>query len=307
MSFIREISSKLLNELSIACKDVWSFLLRVWKVVSPYISKFWKTCSDIFEDFIAKLKDVSFRKRAFVGMTFFLIAFFLWQIFAYSLTQTVFVIVNLLFVTIASIMICVIIVSTQRSVREVRGLLEAAETFKKKKEKEISSLKKEIHDYKIAAKNQTTFGKNSQALIDSVKKNKLEQREGEGRGQYILRSIALHYEVCCGLIYMKNQETEQFDLSGQFALTDDPKYTSINEQDGIAGLAISTGKVQSWADIPEDYISVSSGLGQSNKLQLYVLPLKKNGKVEAVIEVASFGKLVLADIWSDIDNLLLNE
>lgn len=307
MSFIREISSKLLKELGIACKDVWSLILRVCKVVSPYIAKFYKKCSDIYEDYLAKLKDVSFRKRAFVGMTLFLIAFFLWQIFAYTLTQTLFVIVNLLFVTVSSIMICVIIVSTQRRVREIRGQLEVAEAYKRKKEKEISSLKKEIHDFKIAAKNQTTFGKNSQALIDSVKKNKMEQRQGEGKGQYILRSIALHYEVCCGVIYMKNEETQQFDLAGQFALTDDPKYTSINEQDGIAGLAISTGKVQNWTDIPDDYISISSGLGQTKSLQLYVLPLKKNGNVEAVIEVACFGKLVLADIWSDIDNLLLNE
>lgn len=307
MSFIRKISTKLLNEVSSASKDVWSLILRLWKVVSPYIAKFSKNFSDIYEDYMAKLKDVSFRKRAFVGMTLFLIAFFLWQIFAYTLTQTMFVIVNLLFVTIASIMICVIIVSTQRRVREIRGQLEVAETYKKKKEKEISSLKKEIHDFKIAAKNQTTFGKNSQALIDSVKKNKQEQRQGEGKGQYILRSIALHYEVCCGVIYMKNEDTQQFDIAGQFALTDDPKYTSINEQDGIAGLAISSGKVQTWTDVPEDYFSISSGLGQTKSLQLYVLPLKKGGHVEAIIEVASFGKLVLADIWSDIDNLLLNE
>lgn len=307
MGDIREILKKLGKEIVLAYKQVCALFVRLYGIIAPYLSKTWSKCADTAEALFEKAKGASLRRKTLIGMSLFLTMFFAWQIFAYSMPQTVFVIVNLVFVSISSTIICIIIFSTKNSLKELEDQLNTAVVLRKKKEKEISSLKMEIHDYKIAAKNQTTFGKNSQALIDSVKKNKMDRREYEGRGQYILRSIALHYEVCCGLIYMKNEETSEFDLAGQFALSEDPKYTSINEQDGIAGMAITKGKVQHWNEVPADFFNISSGLGQTTSLHLYVLPVKKNGVVEAVIEVASFGKLPLADIWPDIDNILLNE
>lgn len=307
MGDLRSILSQLYKYIVIVYKEIYVLLVRLYDKASKYLRKQWAKCAD----FISKTYEIviraSIRKKTFIGMTSFLAIFFLWQLFAYSLPQTVFVSVNLFFVTISSTLICVIIFSTRKSVRKLEEQLETAVALRKKKEKEISSLKMEIHDYKIAAKNQTSFGKNSQALIDSVKRNKLEQRTGEGKGQYIMRSIALHYEVCCGLIYMKNHETGDFDLEGHFALSDEPKYTTITTDDGLAGMAIQKGKVQIWKDVPVDYFNISSGLGETKALQLYVLPLKKNGGVEAVVEVASFGKLPLSDIWPDIDNLLLND
>lgn len=307
MGDIREILKKLGVEVLTACKQVCAFFVRSYNRFVPFVSKTWSNWMSTFSKLFEVVKGASIRRKTLIGMALFLTLYFSWQIFAYSLSQTVFVIVNLLFVSISSILICIIIFSTKKSLKSLEDQLSAAEAIRKKKEKEISAMKKEIHDYKIAAKNQTSFGKNSQALIDSVKKYKQDVREGEGRGQYILRSIALHYEVCCGLIYMKNTDTNQFDLAGQFALSEEPKYVTINEQDGLAGMAIIKGKVQTLKEVPSDFFNISSGLGQTSSLQLYILPLKKNGVVEAVIEVASFGKLPLADIWPDIDNILLNE
>ncbi len=306
MGDIRNILTELWKKVVVVYKEICALSVRIYKKVIPSFQKAWEACCNGVAITYDKVVGASLRRKTFIGMTMFLTTFFLWQMFAYSLSQTVFVIVNLIFVALSSTLICVIIFSTRKNVRELEEQLETAVSLRKKKEKEISSLKMEIHNYKIAAKNQTSFGKNSQALIDSVKKNKQEQRAGEARGQYIMRSIALHYEVCCGMIYMKNAETGNFDLEGHFALSEEPKYTTITTDDGLAGMAIEKGKVQVWKDVPVDYFNISSGLGETKSLQLYILPLKKNGEVEAIVEVASFSKLPLADIWPDIDNILLN-
>jgi len=64
-------------------------------------------------------------------------------------------------------------------------------------------------------------------------------------------------------------------------------------------------------DVPGDYIQISSGLGESTPLNIIVLPILFEGKVRAVIELASFGAfspthLSLLDQLTESIGLVLN-
>lgn len=60
---------------------------------------------------------------------------------------------------------------------------------------------------------------------------------------------------------------------------------------GLIGQAYLEEEAIYLKEIPEDYVAITSGLGEANPRVLIVMPLMFNEKIEAVIEIASFNEL----------------
>src|SRR5690606_8919662 len=60
---------------------------------------------------------------------------------------------------------------------------------------------------------------------------------------------------------------------------------------GLVGQAYLEEGIIYLTTIPDNYIAITSGLGEGNPKSLIVIPLKYNDKIEAVIEIASFNKM----------------
>ncbi len=58
--------------------------------------------------------------------------------------------------------------------------------------------------------------------------------------------------------------------------------------EGIVGQCALEGKTLLLTNVPSDYITISSGLGEATPLNLIVIPVMFEGEVKAVIELASF-------------------
>jgi len=60
--------------------------------------------------------------------------------------------------------------------------------------------------------------------------------------------------------------------------------------EGIVGMCWAEGEPIILTEIPENYIKITSGLGDANPRSIMVVPLKFNDKTQGVIEIASFNK-----------------
>lgn len=61
--------------------------------------------------------------------------------------------------------------------------------------------------------------------------------------------------------------------------------------EGLVGRCWQEAEKIYLTDIPEDYISITSGLGKANPRDIIIIPMKIEDKVFGVIEIASFGEI----------------
>lgn len=89
----------------------------------------------------------------------------------------------------------------------------------------------------------------------------------------------------------QNQEDLHLELKGCYAF-DKKKFLQkkILLGEGLVGQCFYEKATIFITDIPQDYVSITSGLGDSNPTSLLIVPLMINEKVEGVIELASFKK-----------------
>ncbi|PLX12606.1 MAG: hypothetical protein C0597_12985 [Marinilabiliales bacterium] len=111
----------------------------------------------------------------------------------------------------------------------------------------------------------------------------------------IIKNLIYYLEANQGGLFLLNDEDKNnvvLDLVAAFAF-DRKKHVEkqIQMGDGIVG-AVAMEKLTSYIeDLPEDYITITSGLGDANPRSLVVVPLKMDDKVYGVLEIASFKKI----------------
>lgn len=100
----------------------------------------------------------------------------------------------------------------------------------------------------------------------------------------------------CGIFLLNNNDPNnlKLELTAAFAF-DRVKYQKKEIQwgEGLVGACAFEGETIYLTEVPEDYIKITSGLGDANPRSVILVPLKDdNGNVLGVIEMASFSTIV---------------
>jgi PAS domain S-box-containing protein len=94
-----------------------------------------------------------------------------------------------------------------------------------------------------------------------------------------------------GLFIVQSDDTEDpyLTLTGCYAW-DKKKYIDqqVHYGEGLTGQAWQEKDTIFITDVPEDYITITSGLGEANPTSILIVPLKVNDEVYGVVEMASF-------------------
>jgi PAS domain S-box-containing protein len=136
----------------------------------------------------------------------------------------------------------------------------------------------------------------------------------------VIRYIIKYLGANQGSVFIAEKENQQTILALQACYAYDRKKIlekRIVPGEGLAGQAYLEGDYIYLTQIPENHVSITSGLGQSLPRCILIMPLKNNDKIEGVIELAAFNnledfeiefvQLVAENIASVINNVRNNE
>lgn len=109
-----------------------------------------------------------------------------------------------------------------------------------------------------------------------------------------LHSLIKYTRANQGKIYIVNEEAQDIRLKLKATYAWDRKKNiqeDIDLGEGLIGQAAMELETIYLTDIPEDYIKITSGLGESNPGSIIILPLKSNDTLCGIIEMAYFEEL----------------
>ncbi|MFN8436959.1 MAG: GAF domain-containing protein [Cytophagales bacterium] len=123
--------------------------------------------------------------------------------------------------------------------------------------------------------------------------NELTDKISKENPDNILGKFCETFQISQALIFEKNNyDLQKFNYKQSFAyIGDKENINQLTVGEGLNGQAILNKEPLYITDIPENYMKITSGLGQSSPNTLILIPLKnESGDVIKLLEVSSFSK-----------------
>lgn len=112
--------------------------------------------------------------------------------------------------------------------------------------------------------------------------------------QKVLNKICQALEAGQGAVYMihegEGKRLAQLDYGFAIAISEGNQ-VQYELGEGLIGQAAASGQMVYLDEVPEGYIQILSGLGSSSPRYLLIVPIKTEGKMLGVMELATFGPI----------------
>jgi putative methionine-R-sulfoxide reductase with GAF domain len=145
----------------------------------------------------------------------------------------------------------------------------------------------------------TNIQQNTQRLQNFKKAiNQEAYQSTEMKWEKILTGICREIEASQGAYYEATREDDKTILefrAGYAFYLPESKPIRYELGEGLIGQAAKEGKLVNIAAVPEGYLTVLSGLGKAEPSQLVLVPVKTEGQLSGMMEIASFQTITPAD------------
>ena len=107
----------------------------------------------------------------------------------------------------------------------------------------------------------------------------------------LLTNLSKHLNIVQGIVYCKNNQSNQFELNAKYALYITDSINPFFEGETLPGQVAADKKTICISDVPENYFKIASGLGTAIPKHVVIFPIIDKEHTVAVVEIATFQKI----------------
>ncbi|MFC2152410.1 GAF domain-containing protein, partial [Bacteroidota bacterium] len=104
----------------------------------------------------------------------------------------------------------------------------------------------------------------------------------------LLSNIAKEFDIVQGLLFLKDKKSNTYNITGKYAYFGDEEPESFKLGETLSGQVAKNKQTLILKEIPENYVTILSGLGSSSPNHVIIIPIVVEDKTTAIIELASF-------------------
>jgi uncharacterized MnhB-related membrane protein len=104
----------------------------------------------------------------------------------------------------------------------------------------------------------------------------------------LISNLSKKFDVVQAIMFIKNKKEQIFEYCSDYAFYAEDKPKSFKEGETLPGQVVKNKKPINITDIPDNYIKIVSGLGESSPNHLLIIPVITKNEVIGIIELASF-------------------
>ena len=133
--------------------------------------------------------------------------------------------------------------------------------------------------------NQNWLQSNLSQVSELVQKSK----DPKDLSQTLISRLATLMESGHGAVYVKNETSKRYELLASYGFVERSNMNNnYGEGERLVGQCVRENQAIVLSHVPDDYVHIGSGLGESKPKQIMVIPVSFKGEVLAVVELASF-------------------
>ena len=156
----------------------------------------------------------------------------------------------------------------KKSIEQTKAYEKERESLKAKEEK------KDVVDHQTEAEN----------LIPKQPAKNVEEY-----AEILLSAIAKRFDIVQGIVFHKNKKSQKYTFTGGYAYFSEDKPREFIEGETLSGQVAKNKVILNLTNVPENYITILSGLGKGSPKYLLIVPIiNKDGDCAGIIELASF-------------------
>ncbi len=125
-------------------------------------------------------------------------------------------------------------------------------------------------------------------ISERIIKNSDTAETGEKFSENLLKSLASEFSIVQGVVFLFNPESGKYRFSAGYALYSDEEIADFSVGEGISGQVAKNLEMLNIENIPENYITVLSGLGSSSPKHLLIFPMIDEFDAVGIVEISTF-------------------
>ena len=282
-------------------RDLGGWCARLAKDTAGACRRAWAALGAAVGKATAHVAALPSETKMYISLIAFLLVFLLWQLLAYDMRQTTFVVVNLTMVTTISLLVFRSMFGNVRKIAQARREAQELSADKARLTDEVRELKDKIRELLSRGNRQQMVEGKGQRLYETLFPD---GPDTQPTGQDILEALSTLFGLTGGISFRRQDDGATYAADGRYALSSSPAPETVSADDPFAGQAIADGKPVGLEGVPADYLTAVSGLGETDRLNVYILPMVVGGEVVSLTEVATFGEQDIPQAWDEMENIL---